>query len=253
MKFSVILCTERIRAGRLVEINIVKVNGDLVIDGKPLADCVERISDFAGKVMGEPAISLGGILGDFAAEFRYRNLLRVSDWFESIIRKRRQEGKVTPIPPRLAIPLLEAASLEDDQGLQHMWAALIANSVDPERDERAPRIFIETLRQMEPLDARILGFMCEPGVTIKYYAYDNPVNDSSRLNLAELVRCTDGDEETIALALQNLSRLGLVIDSWMNEGENMGRGFAGFRVHNPRSNFRPSDLGRSLHTACSDS
>ena len=49
----------------------------------------------------------------------------------------------------------EAASLETDETLQDMWAELLANAMDPSKDTSLQRVFIETLKQIEPIEARI--------------------------------------------------------------------------------------------------
>ncbi len=37
-----------------------------------------------------------------------------------------------------------------------MWAELLANAMDPNKDTSLQRVFIETLKQFEPIDAFML-------------------------------------------------------------------------------------------------
>ena len=60
------------------------------------------------------------------------------------------------------------------------------------------------------------------------------------------------DREEVGTSLQNLFRLGCIIDSWPESMESLDKGYAGFRVNNPASNFRVSDLGRKLLAMCDD-
>jgi hypothetical protein len=108
------------------------------------------------------------------------------------------EGKTIPIPLRSAIPMLEAASLEEDVTLQDIWAQLIANSMDPTLSQKVHPGYIEIVKQICPDEAVILisfrninsfpklfnyqamqqsgwvsGFAAQPTYEGIYVAYDN--------------------------------------------------------------------------------
>lgn len=61
-----------------------------------------------------------------------------------------------PVPPRVFVPLLESASIENDGGLQQKWAGLLATAADPRRDDPLSPCFVEILRQISPFEARLL-------------------------------------------------------------------------------------------------
>lgn len=58
------------------------------------------------------------------------------------------------VPLRTSIPLLEAASLEEDDELVDRWAALLANATGKTMD--VPPSFANVLREIEPAAARLL-------------------------------------------------------------------------------------------------
>jgi hypothetical protein len=60
-----------------------------------------------------------------------------------------------PIEPKLLLPLVQAASLETDEGLADRWAALLANAADPAQRVAVQPGFVEVLRQLTPTDARV--------------------------------------------------------------------------------------------------
>jgi hypothetical protein len=93
-------------------------------------EVAEKIGGFISKVISPVSIEAGEIMGDWARSYRIKNLLSIADRFEAIHAKRRIQ-KLVPILPRIAIPMLESAALEDDEILQDVWAMLIANSTDP--------------------------------------------------------------------------------------------------------------------------
>jgi hypothetical protein len=104
------------------------------------------------KLLGPAATEVGLGLGDSVKVWRLKRQVRL---LQEVKRLLDQSGKdINPIATRLFFPVLEAASIEDDDEMQTRWAALLANeatgvgSVHPS--------FIELLRQLAPTDARLL-------------------------------------------------------------------------------------------------
>ena len=91
---------------------------------------------------------------------RLRNLDKISCKTEDILHKRGVEDP-EPIGPKALLPALEAASEETDETLQDMWANLLANAMDPNSDTALQRVFTETLKQFEPIDALMFQRMGE--------------------------------------------------------------------------------------------
>jgi hypothetical protein len=54
------------------------------------------------------------------------------------------------------LPILEYASLEDDDELQDLWASLLASAADPNFDGTLRSAFIDILKQLEVIDVHIL-------------------------------------------------------------------------------------------------
>ena len=79
---------------------------------------------------------------------------------EDILRQRGIE-QPEPIDPKIAIPAFEAASMESNENLQDLWANLFANAQDPTNGVSFRHIFIETLKQFEPIDALVLNAVVE--------------------------------------------------------------------------------------------
>ncbi|MGA2468981.1 MAG: DUF4393 domain-containing protein [Thermodesulfobacteriota bacterium] len=117
----------------------------------------EKVGAFMSKVIGGASEQVGGILEDWTRYYRYKNLLTIRDKVDALHHRRRIEGKTIPIPLRAAIPMLEAASLEQDTTLQDVWARLIANSMDPNFSEALHPSYIEIIKQMSSDEALILN------------------------------------------------------------------------------------------------
>ncbi len=211
--------------------------------GKAL-DVIEKVGSFFNKVVGDAAAELGGVVHDWARLYRYKNLLRLQDKVEEIHRARKLQGKSIPVPPRFAIPLLQAASEEDDESIQDMWAGLIANSTDPDKHLEPKKIFTEILSSLEPLDAKILKYLSSQG----WLMHRNVPNGG--ITLAKIQSVQQVSEDDIRLSLQNLHRLGCIIDEFEATWDQIDTTSFGQRITDPKTTYRPSPLGFSLLNAC---
>jgi Abortive infection alpha len=67
---------------------------------------------------------------------------------------REAEVQPGPVPMKTVVPLLQYASLEEDEYLREKWAAMLANAAVPSGKVRAS--FAEVLRQLTPQEAAFL-------------------------------------------------------------------------------------------------
>jgi hypothetical protein len=208
-------------------------------------ELVEKLGVLFEKIFGEGLSHLGDSFSDWAKFFRYKNLLKLQDKVINLHQKRGVMGKTIPIPPRYALPLIESASLEDDENLQKKWAGLISNATDPNIRFQFRKIYIQILSNLEPLDAIVLDFLARQNDII-----DRDDETEPLLNADKISDLLCLGKEDIVISLSNLFRLGCIIDSWKDTWDSMATGFQGFRVNNPESSFRLSQLGRRLIVSC---
>jgi Abortive infection alpha/Protein of unknown function (DUF2806) len=166
--------------------------------------------ELLNKLLGPAATELGGSWADSARVWRWKRQVRL---LQEVKRFVEQSGKdIKPIATRLFFPVLEAASIEDDDEMQTRWAALLANestdvgSVQPS--------FIEILKQMAPGDARLLDKAvdwCESRRTrtIQWWVV-YPRGEQQQQE--EEVRGEQQQREEEAL--ENLVRLRLVVENY---------------------------------------
>jgi hypothetical protein len=209
-------------------------------------DASVKFGAFLDKCLGKGFAHLGDAFSDWAQAFRYRNLLILIDKVESIHRDRQLQGKTIPLLPKHVIPILEHASLEDDDDVRQMWAGLIANSSDPEVKFSIRKLYIEILSSLDPLDVYILNSLTDESLDERF-----GLMTGEHLNAEQISLEIERDYEDVLISLSNLSRHGLIIDSWKNSLESLDYGYSGFRVNNPKSNFRLSHLGGILLDGCS--
>lgn len=107
---------------------------------------------------------LGPATGEFAERIHDRvRLYRFGRQLECLKKaeKMAKDAGFTPkaVPIKILFPLLEGASLEENDNLHTMWAALLANAASPENPKQVRTGFIAVLRQMEPDEAALLNWM----------------------------------------------------------------------------------------------
>lgn len=111
-----------------------------------------------------------------------------------------------PIGERNYVPLLEAISLEANESLQDVWAAYIANAMDPAKPEIGiSRQLVEMIKRLEPEDLPVLRWLF-------YEDLRTPRKEAVRLTASEFPVTDEG----LVTSLSRLAALGLF--SFENSG-----------------------------------
>jgi hypothetical protein len=122
----------------------------------------------------------------------------------------------------LFLPVLEAASIEDNETLQSRWAALLANASDPQKDSFVLASFVEVLRQLTPEQAVFLDSILErvtmngrlkPHITqagIKLGNFNDLLQLSGRDKSQQEIFTDEDFRERVVLTVDDLVRLGIV-------------------------------------------
>ena len=204
-------------------------------------DASEKLGSFLKMVCGDAIIELGGTITDWAKFFRYKNLLHIKDKVEDIHKKRKTEGKAIPIPPRYAIPLVEKASMEDNETIQDMWAGLIANATDPDMRLNLNKIFINIISSLEPLDAKILMYLPS------HQELSNTENSEFKgFNIKKIVEEMGVSSDEVIISIQNLYRMGCVVDWKTVTWTELNITTVAGRINDTDVYFSISPLGDSL-------
>jgi hypothetical protein len=142
-----------------------------------------------------PAIAdiYGVLIGDKIREARIRNLEEINAKRQKRLEARGVEKTVQP-PEDIAIPLLEAAQGETRDELQELWARLLANAMDPLRADDVRPEFIETTRQLQPIDAIVLDVLHANG-------------SDNNIQRAELMARVKRRATAVTVSLEHLTRL----------------------------------------------
>jgi hypothetical protein len=113
---------------------------------------IEKAKNLFERLLGPAADEAGAILRDSLRVYRLKNLIRVLEKTQVILDAASQ--RPNPIPLRLLMPAIERASLEDNETLASLWAALLANASSG-RTAVHPS-FPTILAEIAPDEARLL-------------------------------------------------------------------------------------------------
>ena len=207
-------------------------------------EVTEKIGKFLREIIGDGFTELGGTFYDWTKYIREKNLLKIYDKLEAIYVERKIKGKAIPLASRYAIPIIQNASLEDDDSIQSLWAGLIANSTDPNNSINPKKIYIDILSSLEPLDAKVLQFFPSEGWNMF------PGGHSDGFSAKKLSEDLAEEINNIELSLQNLARLGCIMDSFNQKTDKPFSTSFGSTLHEESTTFRPTPLGFELLIAC---
>src|SRR5665648_58564 len=93
-------------------------------------DIANKAGSFFAKILKEPAEEISGMITDKLRFIRWKRVVKMSDEVNKILIDR-SIIETRAVPPKIALPIIEEASLEEDSSLQKLWNHLLANALDP--------------------------------------------------------------------------------------------------------------------------
>lgn len=124
--------------------------------GEKGLEIANKAGSFFAKVFKEPIDEISGIITDKLRFIRWKRLIEISDEVNTILEKRRITN-TKAVPPKIAIPLIEHATLEEDNELKKLWVNLLSNAMDPDFNSEIRYGFIEMINGITGVEARILS------------------------------------------------------------------------------------------------
>lgn len=204
-----------------------------------LVDAAKEVGGFIARFIAAPLAQGAGIYEDKLKYMRWERQLRLMRNAEDVIAECGFGAPTRPLPMKVAIPLFQGASLEDDDALQDRWVNLLVNAAFGESNLEVRRAYVEILGQIDPLEAQILDRIYALPFEQTRHA---GVVTSSLPNQVEVAtqENREGPEpsDAVCAALANLKRLGCVA-----LGTSWGGGEYFVTVN-------PTRLGRDFVAAC---
>jgi hypothetical protein len=136
---------------------IIQAAPGLIKSGAELAGAL-KLTQIAKAILGPATDEFAERIRDEVRLYRFGRQLELLRKAEKMV----EDAGFTPkaVPIKLLFPLLEGASLEEDESLHDMWAALLANAASPDCEKVRPG-FIATLKQMARDEAVLLNAVYE--------------------------------------------------------------------------------------------
>jgi hypothetical protein len=190
-------------AGNEIEETAKAVQATAQTAGKAI-DATRELGGFFNRIFGGPLeeVSQRAVL-----ELRFRRevrALRLARRYEEF-RSEQNIADPHPVEMKFGVPLIEAATLEEDDKLQDMFARLLVTATNPNAAVKAQRSFVTILQDLGPLEAllldRIYNAPTRPGTVLTAKLPDGYVSDETSEEMPPY---------EVQLALWNLVRLGCI-------------------------------------------
>ncbi len=188
--------------------------------GEKGLDVAEKAGGFIAKVFKEPISEVSGLITDKLRFVRWRRLVKMSDEVNQIlIEKGINETKA--VPPKLALPIFEDSSLEDDQDIQSLWNHLLANAMNPEFNDEIRFGFIDMIKNITGTEAQLLNSFYE---ILKRENKLNPVENINQYTLTkeQLIQILNISVSKYVISAHNLMRMQLIEPAILTGGIRMG-------------------------------
>ena len=204
-------------------------------------DAGTKFGTFISKYIAGSLEQATGIIEDRLAYMRWENQHNLMIKAESFQKRIGLKTPFRSLPLKVAIPLFQAASLEDDDSLQELWAALLVNGANASSGIELRRTYIDLLSSFTSLDAAVMQaiYLAAPSDHLHdgFWTRNLPDFIIPAMVLSKDESSVDPKEEVV-LSLANLERLGLVrVDYAFNGGKLYSRAFE-------------TILGRDIFRAC---
>jgi hypothetical protein len=160
--------------------------------------------EFLEKIAGPPAEEFGLFLGDKVRRFRFEKQVKLLTDAQEILKQAGVDPKKVPL--KTLCPILEGASIEDDASMSARWAALLATAANPQSTVAVQPSFPEILKQLSPLEAKILDLIFAMINQIGISRAEWPSRGAVGKSVRDLLRL---QEQVFEIAIDNLYRLRL--------------------------------------------
>lgn len=162
----------------------------------------EKVGGFIDRVFGGMLEDSVGLLSDKLKYYRAEKLVLLHEKTKKKLEDAGVES-TNPVLPKVGIPLIESATIEEDDALHTKWANMLANAMNPESDVHVKRSYISILQDLEPTDVLILDTLVR-----EYKNLDAKTKDSALFDKLRISSQLAIDPTQCEISLRNLLRLG---------------------------------------------
>ncbi len=188
--------------------------------GEKGLEIADKAGRFFAKVFKEPVNEISGIITDKLRFIRWRRMVQMADEVNKILDEKKVED-TRAVQPKIALPILEESSLEDDPNLQYLWNHLLANAMNPNFNDEIRYGFTEMIKNITGIEALILSEF------YKILEKENRLTPLSEIHNYSLKKeqLIDGlkmSPDQYAVSANNLMRMQLLGPAVLKGGVKMG-------------------------------
>lgn len=161
----------------------------------------EEVSKFLEKVIPNFVLESGGILSDTVRFWRWKNQINIIKKAKSIVENSKLDKKQVPL--KILLPIMENASLEEEEIIQNKWANILANAITASKNI-TPN-YAEILKELSVLEVVILDKLFDESSKENDYEKRKQLQFSKQ-KISEIFKLSS---EQADLIIENLYRLNL--------------------------------------------
>lgn len=188
-------------------------------------DAAREAGGFIAKFVSGPLEQGMGVFEDHLRYMRWERQIRLMQRAQDFLQLNGLSAPTRSVPLKLAIPIMQGASLEENDDLQDRWAALLVNAANASFHSEVRRSYAAILEQLTPLDAHILDVLYSlPFVKSQHDGIVTASLPESACIADEKEQSFPFPNEEAIMSLSNLARLGCLRPTmtW-GGGETFGR------------------------------
>lgn len=188
--------------------------------GEKGLETAEKVGGFVSKVFKDPITEVSGLITDKLRFVRWKRMVEMSDEVNQILEEK-GVNETKAVPPKLALPIFEDSSLEEDPNIQHLWNHLLANAMDPSFNDEIRYGFIEMIKNITGNEALLLNHFYQ---TLERENKLSPLDKIYQYSLKkeQLIQLLRITSDQYALAANNLMRMQLIGPAILTGGVSVG-------------------------------
>lgn len=172
---------------------------------------IRQLGQFFGRIVGRPMEQIGGLAGDVFAITRIELATQYMKRVKRIMSEQGMKDPSRKVAISIVYPLFDAASLEEEDDIQEIFAQLLVNALNVDSGVSILKSFVSVVKSMSSLEMQILTKLVD--------APDEFHNEGQTVVTSGLpeqyIAHVAGEQapkppEDITLALSNLVRSGCV-------------------------------------------
>lgn len=187
---------------------IAKAIQELAKFGTKGLDIADKAGSFFAKIFKEPGEEVVGMITDKLRFIRWSRMVNMSEKVNNIL----EEKNITEtraVPPKIALPILEGATLEVNLTLQGLWNNLLANAMNPKFNDEIRYGFIDMIKGITGIEANLIKFLFDS------LQKDNKLQIIAKVtqygfNKEQIMQVLNIKDDVYSLSANNLMRLQLI-------------------------------------------